>query len=241
MKILVVEPHKVPRVEEIPNTLEAMQEIVGGLIEPVYLHDGDAVLVCNDEGKLIGLEGNRRVDGQVIAGTFFVCGDDGEDFCSLSDEQLEKYADRFAKLETIERAEVEADSGYTIISWGERKEYMTLDEVKNYPHESLVLQGCGGEPQEWVDGINEMLTQTGILLNGSKFKKAESFSIGGHTNLLLDMENVDLNIGKLAMWRIQTYGAFGGMWLSDFKINRLGCSDPGFEETEVPDMKMGGM
>ena len=25
--------------------------------------------------------------------------------------------------------------------------------------EGLVLQGCGGDPQEWVDGINEILAQ----------------------------------------------------------------------------------
>lgn len=27
----------------------------------------------------------------------------------------------------------------------------------------LILQGCGGELQEWLDGINEMFTEAGIL------------------------------------------------------------------------------
>ena len=28
--------------------------------------------------------------------------------------------------------------------------------------EGLILQGCGGDPQEWVDGINRELTEAGI-------------------------------------------------------------------------------
>ena len=35
--------------------------------------------------------------------------------------------------------------------------------------EGLVLQGCGGDLQEWVDGINDMLTESGILQNDNRF------------------------------------------------------------------------
>ena len=38
--------------------------------------------------------------------------------------------------------------------------------------EGLVLQGCGGDPQEWVDGINEILAQEGILKKGAGFEEA---------------------------------------------------------------------
>lgn len=31
--------------------------------------------------------------------------------------------------------------------------------------EGLILQGCGGDLQEWVDGINDMLTESEILRN----------------------------------------------------------------------------
>ena len=37
--------------------------------------------------------------------------------------------------------------------------------------EGLILQGCGGDSQEWVDGINEILTQEGILKKGAKFEE----------------------------------------------------------------------
>ena len=38
--------------------------------------------------------------------------------------------------------------------------------------EGLILQDCGGPLQEWVDGINGLLTESGILLDGSRFGQA---------------------------------------------------------------------
>lgn len=72
---------------------------------------------------------------------------------------------------------------------------ITTDDLRRMKgKEGLVLQGCGGDPQEWVDGINDLLTKEGILLNGSKF----------------------------AVWRLATHDNFGGTWLSDYVPNRLG-------------------
>ena len=44
--------------------------------------------------------------------------------------------------------------------------------------DGLILQGCGGDAQEWVDGINEMFTEAGILKDGSKFKDVSTFQYG---------------------------------------------------------------
>lgn len=88
--------------------------------------------------------------------------------------------------------------------------------------EGLVLQGCGGDLQEWENGINNILTDQNILLNGTRFKNVMSFQKDGLTNLLFPFEDVEINIGKLAMWRLQTHGQFGGTWLSDYVDNRLG-------------------
>lgn len=96
--------------------------------------------------------------------------------------------------------------------------------------EGLILQGCGGDLQEWVDGINDLLTQEGILLNGTKFEHAATFQHDGLTNLLFSFEGVQLNMGKLALWRIQTHSQFGGTWLSDYVPNRLG----GFIQEQKP-------
>ena len=88
--------------------------------------------------------------------------------------------------------------------------------------EGLVLQGCGGDLQEWENGINDILTDQNILLNGTRFKNVMFFQKDGLTNLLFPFEDVEINIGKLSMWRLQTHGQFGGTWLSDYVDNRLG-------------------
>ena len=102
MRVLVVEPERRPEVREIDDSLKAMQEIVGGYIQPIYL-DNSVALVCNDEGKLMNLPANRGLrnkDGQmydVVFGTFFLCGTpaDSDHFTSLTPEQIERYQKRF--------------------------------------------------------------------------------------------------------------------------------------------------
>ena len=79
--------------------------------------------------------------------------------------------------------------------------------------EGLILQGCGDPLQEWLDGINDMLTEAGILQNGSRFTDIYVFEHEGLTNLLFPFENAKLDVGKLAMWRLQTFGEFSGKWL----------------------------
>ncbi len=107
--------------------------------------------------------------------------------------------------------------------------------------EGLILQGCGGDLQEWVDGINETLTEAGILKDGSKFEDVSVFQYGELTCLLYPFEDVKLEMGKLAMWRLQTHEAFGGIWLSDFVPNRLGgfIGEPK-PEPEKPDCALIG-
>ena len=111
MRVVYVEPHMAAYVSEIEHSLEAEQNAVGGLIEPIYNGDG-TILVCNEEAKLVGMEGNRRIDGDVIAGPFFVCGLTGEDFRGLTDDEVVKYRDKFAEPEEISPEEVKSSMGY---------------------------------------------------------------------------------------------------------------------------------
>lgn len=120
------------------------------------------------------------------------------------------------------------------------KQITTTELCKMSGKEGLILQGCGGNPQEWLDGINEMLTKEGILRNGESFKEVSSFEHEGHTNLLFHMDGVDLDVGKLAMWRLQTHGSFGGTWLSDYVPNRLGGFVQESQEQEKPDCPLIG-
>lgn len=108
---------KPPYITEIQHTLEAEQKAVGGYIETVYSDDSNTCIICNEEAKLIGLEGNRRIgDGSsIIAGAFFVCGTTEDDFRGLTEQEAEQYMERFKEPEQISQAEVEADTGCTII------------------------------------------------------------------------------------------------------------------------------
>ena len=77
-------------------------------------------------------------------------------------------------------------------------EKITADDLRDMEHqEGLVLQGCGGEAQEWLDGINDLLTQDGILQNGSRFETVKVFQHDGLTNLLFPFEGIQVDIGLL--------------------------------------------
>ena len=117
MKILVFEPMKKPYVKDIKDNIHAMQEIVGGSIEPIYFEPKqDAIVWCNDEFLLNGSEPNRTVGATLVHGTFYISGyyqnEYGEwDSCSLTDEQIEQYSEVFAEP----AMEIEQDRDITII------------------------------------------------------------------------------------------------------------------------------
>ena len=102
--------------------------------------------------------------------------------------------------------------------------------------EGLVIQGCGGDLQEWADGINEMLTERGILQNESRFEKAYTFNNEKLTCLLFPFDEVQPDVGKLAIWRLETRENFGSTWLSDYVPNNLG----GFIEEQSENHEMEG-
>ena len=112
-RILVLEPHRKPYESEVADELSCLQRAVGGHIEMTYPFEDNSIVVGNDEAKLEGLEGNRRIYGSVYAGPLFLVGDDGEGgLTSLTDEQIEKYSEMFAQPEDISQDEVEADTGF---------------------------------------------------------------------------------------------------------------------------------
>lgn len=103
ISVLLIEPGKYPKMIEIDNSLEAMQEVVGGDIEEYMPFPDDVAIVCNEEGKMNGAELNRAVydkDGDlmdIVAGKFFVCYApiESENFESLPKDLENKYRDKF--------------------------------------------------------------------------------------------------------------------------------------------------
>jgi hypothetical protein len=77
LKVVIVEPGKIPYSKEIPDNLEEKQKIVGGWIEVVTMGEttngNKLCIICNEEGKLQNLEPNRLIRGfDMMVGTFFI-------------------------------------------------------------------------------------------------------------------------------------------------------------------------
>ena len=107
MKVVLVEVGKPAKIADIPHDLKAMQTIVEGPIQALYPWDDPVALVCNEEGKLLGLPANRALRDEsgavydIVCGTFFLCGapPDSDTLGSLTEEQVSRYEQRFARPE----------------------------------------------------------------------------------------------------------------------------------------------
>lgn len=114
IRVLKIEPHKEPQVIHIKNSLESLQKEVDGYLEIVVLSP-TAMMIFNEEGKIIGLEGNRRFNNDVIVGNIIIAGiDDNRDTCSLSDAELKTYMERFKQPEEISQEEIDSTSTFNI-------------------------------------------------------------------------------------------------------------------------------
>lgn len=97
IKVVIVEPYREPKVKEISNTLKELQKIVGGYIEIVPLQIGNNLsVICNEEGKLLGLLPNRSLGQDVLCGTFLVVSTKEDEFVSLTGDEIGYITKRFA-------------------------------------------------------------------------------------------------------------------------------------------------
>ena len=96
---------------EIDDNLEAMQSAVGGMIEEYMPFEDEVALVCNEEGKMMGLPLNRAIKindneiADIIAGDFFICYAPiaSEKFLSMPEDLMEKYEEKFKQPEEFFR------------------------------------------------------------------------------------------------------------------------------------------
>ena len=82
ISVLIKDPGKNPRHVHIENSLKNLQTTVGGYIETVTLAD-DAVIICNEEGRLQGLPYCCTICGVDLVGTVVIAGVAGEEFADL--------------------------------------------------------------------------------------------------------------------------------------------------------------
>lgn len=107
--VLKIEPGNPPELATIRNELECFQAEVGGYIECVSFPNR-GVLICNEEGKMDGLQPNRWLSMDIICGTFLVCGraQDGN-FCLLTKSEVAEYSKLFSDIPTFTGQESELE------------------------------------------------------------------------------------------------------------------------------------
>ena len=112
IKALMVAPKEYPKVVTLKTDLDSLQKAVSigasyqGLIEIIHLEKG-VCLICNEEGKLNGLPGNRRLSNDIIAGVFYIVGEDKEgNLVSLREDKMALYEAYFHEPQDISQEEV---------------------------------------------------------------------------------------------------------------------------------------
>ena len=101
MRVLLVKPMEGPQVVEIPHTLAARQELVGGTRACTYPWDDMVGLVHADDGAALGYPLNRALAGEdgniydIVPGTFFLCGLTEDSFTDFPDDLAGKYTELF--------------------------------------------------------------------------------------------------------------------------------------------------
>lgn len=133
IKVLMVKPGELAQPAEIEDSLEAMQQAVGGMIEEYMPFEDDVALVCNEEGKMLGLPLNRAIKvneneiADIIAGDFFICYApiESESFLSMPDDLMKKYEDKFKQPEEFFR---QGNSVMVIPYMPEERVVIDLDE-----------------------------------------------------------------------------------------------------------------
>lgn len=113
MNVLLLKPGELPTVAEIDGTSKSMKELVGGSIQVVHPFQDAVALVCNENGKVLGLPLNRalrdpitRVPYDIIAGDFFLCAVNPDTYAleSLSEEHIKYYKHYFRATEYFLRS-----------------------------------------------------------------------------------------------------------------------------------------
>ncbi len=117
ISVLLVQPNKYPKLIEIDNTLEVMQEKVGGDIEQFMPFEDEVAIICNSEGKIMGLPLNRAIydDRQIIeiiAGDFLIAYAplESENYKSLPKDMAQKYMEKFRYPEMFFRTNNEINA-----------------------------------------------------------------------------------------------------------------------------------
>lgn len=105
----------------------------------------------------------------------------------------------------------------------EKIRFSELREFEGSDGFGIIVTGAGGKVSEWVNGIEGVLKEAGIVdkevptFIRSAIVDGNVLGNKGRRDLLLVFNpEAKVNVGKLAVWRIQ----FGDVsWVDDFMVN----------------------
>lgn len=149
--VIAVEPGKKPYVQSIPNTLDSLQQEVGGYIQAITPYADPVAIIAAEEGKLMGLPFNHAVrdeDGKIcdyLVGKFLIVGVGDEDFTSVPDKLIPKYEREFQTPEQF----VQVGEKYCIIP--------AKDTTPVYPH-TAEYAAAHNEAQQYRESMNSNIT-----------------------------------------------------------------------------------
>lgn len=83
MKAIYKAPGKAAEIIDIEDTLKALQKAVGGPIEAVRV-TAEHVVICHEEGRLLGLPKNTEIFGIDFVGPILIVSVDGESFSDVT-------------------------------------------------------------------------------------------------------------------------------------------------------------
>ena len=87
MRVLIKEPGGAWEVADVENTLDALQEAVGGYIETLTINTEPEplVLIMDEEGRLNDKEYNMSISEVPLFGTLLICGREKDEFTDAPD------------------------------------------------------------------------------------------------------------------------------------------------------------
>ena len=82
IRVFTKRPGCPPRSVWVTNSLKNLQNAVGGYIETVTL-TADLVVICNEEGRILGLPHNCEICGVDFCGDIIIAGVRGDEFADV--------------------------------------------------------------------------------------------------------------------------------------------------------------
>lgn len=114
-RMLVVLPGREPYETRIKTDLKSLQFAVSGYIEYSYPFKDSVCVIGNDEAKLIGMPGNRKINGSIYAGPILIVGEGKHGVArDLTDEEVAKYTEMLREPQIITRQDIIDDLGFDI-------------------------------------------------------------------------------------------------------------------------------